>query len=190
MYGRLWRLAPWLAATLILLLPLAAMQFTAEVAWGAGDFAVVGGLLFGACGVYEFVARKTGNRYYRAAAGIALVTALLLIWINLAVGIIGSEGNPANLIFGGVLAVGLVGAIIVRFRPGGMARVSAATAFAQAMVGMIAVAARLDTGTNWPAAMMVLTAVLASLWLASAWLFRKAAQVSLSSPLSPPASAP
>ena len=55
----------------------------------------------------------------------------MLVWINLAVGIIGSEDNPANLMYGGVLAVGVAGAVAARFRPGGMARALAATALAQ-----------------------------------------------------------
>jgi hypothetical protein len=45
------------------------------------------------------------------------VAAFILIWMNLAVGIIGSEDNPANLMYGGVLAVAIVGAFMVRFRP-------------------------------------------------------------------------
>ena len=36
------------------------------------------------------------------------MAAFLLIWINLAVGIIGSEDNPANLMYGAVLLLGLV----------------------------------------------------------------------------------
>ena len=58
--------------------------------------------------------------------------------INLAVGVIGSEENPANLMFGGVLAVGIVGAVVARFRPRGMARALVSTAVAQTTVGVIA----------------------------------------------------
>ena len=36
----------------------------------------------------------------------------------------GSEDNPANLQFGGVLLVGLLGAVLARFRAPGMARAS------------------------------------------------------------------
>jgi hypothetical protein len=39
---------------------------------------------------------------------------MFLVWMNLAVGIIGSEDNPANLMFGGVLALGILGAFIAR----------------------------------------------------------------------------
>jgi hypothetical protein len=51
--------------------------------------------------------------------------------MNLAVGVIGTEDDPANLMYVGVLAVGIIGAIIARFRPHGMARTLFATALAQ-----------------------------------------------------------
>ena len=91
--------------------------------------------------MYELAARKTGNIAYRAAVGVALAAALLLVWINLAVGIIGNEDNPANLMYIGVLAVGTIGAIIARFQPHGMARALFATALAQGLVVVIALIA-------------------------------------------------
>lgn len=96
--------------------------------------------------------------------------------MNLAVGIIGAEDNPANLMYGGVLAVGVIGAIIARFQPDGMARALFATALAQALVAVIALIAGLrPPGANWPNALVVLTGFFAALWLLSAWLFRRAA---------------
>lgn len=178
---RFWRIAPWGIAALILLLPLVAMQFTDEVAWDETDFAAMGAMLLAACGTYELAARLTGNTAYRAAVGLASVTAFLLIWINLAVGIIGSEDNPANLMYGAVLAVAVLGALLVRFQPRGMARALAATALAQALVGVIALIAGLgSTGANWPGPIVFLTGVFATLWLLSAWLFRKAARQQMS----------
>ena len=185
--GLFWRIAPWVIAALILLLPLVAMQFTDEVIWDETDFAVIGVMLFGACGAYELAARMTGNIAYRAAVGVAVVAAFILIWINLAVGIIGSEDNPANLMYGGVLAVGILGALIVRFQPHGMARALAATALVQALVGVIAMIAGLgSTGANWPEAIVVLTGFFAALWLISAWLFRKAAREQVPMGAAPP----
>jgi hypothetical protein len=40
--------------------------------------------------------------------GLAVGTALFLVWSNLAVGLIGSENNPANMMYLGVLAVFLL----------------------------------------------------------------------------------
>jgi hypothetical protein len=173
-------------AALILLLPLVAMRFTDEVVWDETDFAVMGAMLFGACGACEVAARTTGNTAYRAAVGVAVVAAFILIWMNLAVGIIGSEDNPANLMYGGVLAVGLLGALIVRFQPDGMSRTLAATALAQVLVGVIALIAGLgSTGANWPRVIVVLTGFFAALWLVSAWLFRKAAREQTSAGAAP-----
>jgi hypothetical protein len=183
---RVWRVAPWVIAALILLLPLIATQFTDEVTWDETDFTVMGAMLFGACGTYELAARMTGNIAYRAAVGVAVVAAFILVWMNLAVGIIGSEDNPANLMYGGVLAVAILGALMVRFEPGGMARALAATAIAQALVGVIALIAGLgSTGANWPRVIVVLTGFFAALWLLSAWLFRKAAREQTSSAAAP-----
>ncbi len=183
---RIWRIAPWVIAVLILLLPLIAMLFTDEVAWDETDFAVMGAMLFGACGAYELAARTTRNIAYRSAVGVAVVAAFILIWMNLAVGIIGSEDNPANLMYGGVLAVAVLGALLVRFRPHGMARALAATALAQVLVGVIALIAGLgSTGANWPRVIVVLTGFFAALWLISAWLFRKAAREQASAGAAP-----
>lgn len=175
--GRSWRMAPWTISALLLLLPLVAMQATDEVDWNPADFAVFGAMLFGACGAYELAVRMNSIVIYRAAVGVAVVAAFVLTWINLAVGIIGSEDNPANLMYGGVLAAGLLGALIVRFQPHGMACALVATALAQIAVGVIALVARLGSaGENWPGAIVVLTGFFASLWLLSAWLFRMAAR--------------
>jgi hypothetical protein len=175
----IWRIAPWLMAILIFFLPLVAMQFTHEVAWDGTDFAIIGAMLLSVCSVYELTARMTGNTAYRAAVGVAVVAVFILIWTNLAVGIIGSEDNPANLMYGGVLVVGILGAFIVRFQPRGMAHALVTTALAQVLAGMIALIAGWgSTGANWPGVVVLLTGFFAALWLVSAWLFRKAAQTS------------
>jgi hypothetical protein len=144
------------------------MQFTAEVVWDEIDFIVFGAMLAIACGTYELAARGTGNGAYRAAVGIATAAAFILIWMNLAVGIIGTEENPLNLMYGGVLAVGIAGAAIARIQPNGMARAMIAVALAQIFVAAIAQVAGHFT---W-----VLTAGFVALWLGSASLFRKSAR--------------
>lgn len=160
-----------------MLLPLFAMQVTDEVDWDVADFAIFGAMLVGAGGTYELAARMTGNNAYRAAVGVALASAFILVWMNLAVGVIGTEDNPANLMYGGVLAVGIVGAVIARFQPHGMARALVATALAQAFVAVIALIAGLgSTGPIWPRDILILTGFVVALWLISAWLFRKAAR--------------
>jgi hypothetical protein len=167
-----------------LLLPLLAMQITDEVVWDLADFAVAGALLVGTGLMLELAARKAGNIAYRSAVGVALAAALLLVWINLAVGIIGVEGDRADLMYFGVLAVGLIGAIIARFRPQGMARALFATALAQALVAVIAlIAGKHQDPVTSVSELLGLNGIFVALFIGSAWLFQRAARQQ------PPASA-
>lgn len=167
--GSTWSFAIWGGLAALLLAPLAAMQFTREVAWDAADFIIFGAMLAAAGLGYELAMRMSRDTTYRAAFAVALMAAFLLVWINLAVGVIGSEDNPANLMFCAVLAVGALGAFIAVFRPAGMARAMVATAIAQAVAGVITPLA--GWGFIGPA-----TVVFVALWLLSAWLFHKAAR--------------
>ncbi|MFY0577729.1 hypothetical protein ACN28S_28510 [Cystobacter fuscus] len=171
------RIFAWASAGALMLLPLVAMQFTDEVKWDGADFAFFGALLLGVGGTYELLARKSGSAAYRAAVGVALAGAFLLVWANAAVGIIGSEDNDANLMFGGVLAIGIIGAIIARFQPAGMARDLCAMALAQVVVALIALIGGAGAGEPIrPNDLLLPTGFFATLWLASALLFRRAAR--------------
>ena len=162
------RLAGWGVAAALVLLPFVAMQFTDEVRWSVFDF-IVAGVLVGGVGVlYELAVRSTPNWAYRAAVALALAAAFLLVWLNLAVGIIGSENNPANLMYGGVLVVGTGGALLARFQPMGMSRALVASAVCLGMVAGVALAVDSVAGA-------VLTAGFAAMCLGSAWLFRRGA---------------
>jgi hypothetical protein len=79
-----------LTITLILLVPIIAMQFTNEVKWDLTDFAVAGVLLFGTGLMCELVLRKVSKVRYRIAICVVLLMALFLIWAELAVGIFGT----------------------------------------------------------------------------------------------------
>jgi hypothetical protein len=164
-----------LATACVLMVPLAAMQLTDEVAWSPTDFVVAGALLFSAGLAYKLLAGRTGNAAYRAAVGLAVASALVLVWLNLAVGIIGSENNPANLMYGGVLAVGVIGAVFARFRPRGMARVLLAMALAQALVAAIALIGRLGSPGSGPLEILTLNGLFVALFAGSAYLFRRSA---------------
>ena len=169
-----------LATASILVVPLVAKLFTDEVNWSLFDFIVMGILLFGTGLTYVLILRISDSIAYRTAVGVALAAAFLLFWVNGAVGIIGVARNDANLMYGGVLAVGIIGAIIARFQPHGMARALFATALAQALVAVIALIARLgSTAPIWPWDVLILTGFFAALWVGSALLFRKAARAKL-----------
>ncbi len=172
---RLWRIALWGAAAAFLLLPAAAMQFTAEMSWGLGDFVIWGFMLLAACGAVELSSRTSGA--YRVAVAVAAAAAFLLVWINLAVGMIGDEGNPANLMFAGVIAVALIGAALARGRARGLADAMSAAAFAQALAGIVALAFGWGARSPlWPWHILAATIVFSGLWLLSAELFRRAAR--------------
>lgn len=172
-----WRMAAWGAAAVLLLTPLVAMQFTPEVNWTASDFVIMGVMLAVPLGIFELALRAGGGLAFRAGVAVTLGAAFLLVWINLAVGIIGSENNPANLMFLGVLALGIAGAFIADFRAAGLSRVLVVMAAAQTLAGVVALAARWGTeGANWPQVIVVMTAGFATLWLGAAWLFRRAAR--------------
>lgn len=171
-----WRKAVWGTAGFLWLVPLVATQFTPEVNWAeAGAYGV---MLFAAAGSYELaVVLRKRNSAYQTAVGVALAAALLLGWVNGAVGIIGSEGQPANVMYSGVITVGLVGALLARFRPRGLSRVLMVVALAQALVPVLALI--IWPQVSWGAAGMVgvfaLNAFFVLLFVGSALLFRLAA---------------
>jgi hypothetical protein len=113
---------------------------------------------------------------YRSAMAVAFGTACLLVWLSLGVGIIGKDGDPANLMYFGVLVVGLVGAVLARFRARGTARALYATAFAQALVAAIAVLGGLGRPWSGPAELLILNAFFVAAFAGSAWLFERAAR--------------
>jgi hypothetical protein len=95
----------------------------------------------------------------------------LMVWANLAVGIIGNEENPQNLIFYGVLLIGLAGALYTRFDPQGLKWTLRTMAAAQLAVFLIALS------LGW-ALLPVFTVFYFSLWLIAGELFSKSATAS------------
>ncbi len=91
-------------------------------------------------------------------------------------GIIGDEGNPANLMYVGVLAVGIIGASITRGQPRGMARTLSVMAFAQALVPVIALLFLKIAPISGPAGLIILVLNIGFiiLFVGSALLFRRA----------------
>ncbi len=168
--GNPWRRLIWGAAAALLAVPLIAMQFTREVNWTASDFAVFAVMLAIACGIYELGTRLSGSTAYRAGFAIAIANGFLIVWANLAVGIIEGEANPANLMFAGVLGVAAVGALLAKFRPRGMMLALLATAMAQGVVAIIAYGLGSAGGA-------IMSLILGLPWLVSALFFRRAAKI-------------
>lgn len=175
------RLSVWaVVVALLLMIPLVAMQFTEEVNWDLSDFFIMGCLLFGVGLAYELIARRSEKTVYRVACALGLAAALLLCWVNGAVGIIGNEGNPANLMYAGVFLAGVVGAFVARLRSNGMALTLFVMAIVQLSVPVIALLIWPPRTTSWGAAdvsgVFVFNAFFAALFFGSALLFRHAAR--------------
>lgn len=158
-----WRVLGWGGAGLLLLLP-----WVADAPWTASDFVVAGAMLGSVGLAFELIVRKSNSLAYRLGAALAVIGALLTVWINGAVGMIGTEGNPYNLLFATVPLVALVGAIVARFKPSGMVLAMASAATVQVVLSLFGLWTDLRGG--------VFSMVVAAPWLLAAALFRSAAR--------------
>ncbi|KQN25227.1 hypothetical protein ASE86_02940 [Sphingomonas sp. Leaf33] len=175
--GRRLRIAAWSGAVALLALPFVAMQFTREVQWTALDFVVFGAMLLVAGGAFDLLTRMAGGWPYRIGAAIGVFAGFFLIWVNLAVGIIGSEDNPANQLYALVIAIAVGGAIVSHARPKGMARTFALAAAVQLAIGALALAMGWGEGSRiYPRDIIGATLVITTLWLAAAGAFAIAAR--------------
>jgi hypothetical protein len=179
-----WRIALWGALGSLLMLPAVAMQFTSEVDWDFVDFIAMGLMLGTVGGLFELAAYLSKNVAYRAGFGLAAIGGFLLVWINLAVGVIGSEDHRANELFLIVIFVALAGTLGARFRARGMAYALVATAAAQALVAAICLVPGVfpvvmpgqDLAGVDVRPLIGLTGFFVLLWLAAAALFQTAAR--------------
>lgn len=85
-----WRGFLWGGLSLILLLPALAMQVTRDVAWTGSDFAIMGGLLVAVGLLLEAAMRWLHSGRSRLIAIAAIIAGFLLVWAELAVGIVGT----------------------------------------------------------------------------------------------------
>ena len=175
--GKFIRPVLWSLAAVALLAPLVAMQFTEEVRWTGSDFAFAGAMFLVVGLAFELAVRSRRDRAYRAGAAVALAGAFLMLWTNGAVGIIGDEGEPINLAYPGVLALGILGAFLARFRAAGMARVLLVMALALAVVVAVALARGLQHTSGSPVGEILAgNGFFAVFFLVAAGLFRAAAR--------------
>ena len=136
-----------LGTVLLLMIPLVAMQFTDEVDWSVVDFMIAGALLFGTGVLFVLVLRAAENIVFKVAMGLAIGATFLMIWADLAVGLIGSGPNPGNLMYIGVITVLITGIYFSRFNAAGLERAMFATALALVLVAVIALLAGMQ---NYP----------------------------------------
>ncbi len=167
--GNGWRIAGWTAAAALLALPAIAMQFTDEVDWTAGDF-VAAAVLLGLLGAGLEWALRTARNWPRfLGLALAVFTAFFTVWSNLAVGILGDEDNPVNLLFFVAILIALVAGGFARFRSSAMARILAVLAAGQFAIGIVAAVTADRTYVEWGVLVLF-----AGLWSVAALLLRRA----------------
>lgn len=174
-------IGPAVATFILLLVPLIAMQFSNEVKWTVFDFIVAAILLFGTGLSYKLLTAAAKSLTHKAAIIVALGSSLFLIWANLAVGITGSENNPVNLLYFGVITIGIIGSFISRFRPRGL---SFTLFLMAAAIGLIAAGILIyifsqnnDFALIDTIRFLGVHGLFIALFLTSALLFRRAAKV-------------
>jgi hypothetical protein len=172
-----WRIARGSVAGALLLTPLVAMPVPSEVRWTVSDFVFAGAMIVGAGLLFELAVKVSGSFAYRAGAGVGLATCFLLVWINLAVGIIGDEDNFHNAYYFCEVLLAAGATFAAELKPAGMMRATLAAAAFQAL---ITAAAFFD---GWgaseppgPIGILGLNSVFAALWLLAAALFHRAAR--------------
>ncbi len=79
-----------LAAELLLLVPLIGMQVSDDWDWGIGDFIIVGVLLAGLGVGVQMILTGLKKNKRQAVYGLLLAIAMILIWVEIAVGLFGS----------------------------------------------------------------------------------------------------
>lgn len=181
MHKNILRLA--VGTALVLLIPLALTIRDGNVPnvgwnWSPFDFVFAFALIFGTGLAFLLTTRNSPSLQYRIAAGLGLLVAFLLVWVNGAVGIIGNEDNPLNLLYFGVIAVGFFGAILSRLRPRGLSNAMFAAAAVQLAVPAVAFAVARPVLSEPPgmAGVLAINAFLAMLLAGSGLLFRQSAE--------------
>ena len=165
----------WVALITLLLLsvPMVAMQFTDEVKWDAADFFIMGSLIFTTGLSYALLTRASSNIISRVAFAIAIGSTFLLIWVNIAVGLIGSGPNAANLMYAVVVAIVIIGTFISRFTTKGMERVMFTAAIALVLFALIQLLAKMN---RYPGSsvteILAVNAFFATLFAVAGLLFR------------------
>ena len=117
------------------------------------------------------------DHHYVLGLGLAIGSVLFLVLAIGALGIVG-DGGSADRLYAAVLAVGLVGTLVARLRPRGMAITMVAMAAVQALVTVVAMALVVAEVDDYAGASVVdllgINTMYVALFCGSAWFFRRA----------------
>jgi hypothetical protein len=158
----------------VLLIPLWGNTYVDGWNWPWYTFVFAGTVVFCAAITYQLVTKTMSNAAYRFAVGLAIATAFVLTWMNW---ILTIDVNHLNVMYLGVVVVGLVGAAIARLRARGMARALVGMAIAQMLVPFVALVFwKTSVAGGGPFSVFGLNGVCIVLFAISALLFRRAAR--------------
>ena len=158
----------------LLMVPIVASRVVEGWNWPPRAFVFVYVLFFLTGMAYALIERRMGAWSYKAAVGVALVTGFGLGWSTMVQ--TADSGHPERLWFLSVLVVGLIGVILSRLKPRGLAW----TLFAMAAT-LAVIAVLLPSGAPHDMAlrMAIGHAVSVALFTASGLLFRHASLAAL-----------
>jgi len=102
---------------------------------------------------YALIAKKMNIWAYKVGVGLALVTGFAFGWSNMVQ--VADSGHPENLVYYSVLVVGIVGALLARLEPRGLAYTLFAMAATLALIVVVLLRAHRPTLRGiWPSAMV------------------------------------
>ena len=137
--------------------------------WTLFDFVLAGFLLAALALAVFLLLRLKRSRAYRAGLFLFIVTSVLLILVNGAVGIIGGSENDANMLYVAALGAAWLGGAVMRFRSNWLSRFLSVLALSYVFIAAASVTLGWgQAGAAWPWDVLV---GLAILWQVSAWLF-------------------
>lgn len=179
MIQKILKLALGIAA--VLLIPLIAKFTVPDFGWSNGDFIAAYVMMFVPSLAFLVISHTAKNNEYKYALALALLGAFLMIWIGGAVGIIGTEDNPANVVFFWVLVTGFLSSCLSMFRPVGMSRAMFLTAAAQVAAPIVAyfIWPPTDGAGAWDPNILGVFGIsyfFAAMFLVSAILFKRSAE--------------
>ena len=116
----------------------------------------------------------TTKTAYRLALALWIAASLFLLMLVGAVGVIGVEGDPFDFVYFGVVGLGLVGALLARFRAKGMTYALSMMAIAQSVIIAVAlVIGKQDSPVSSVVEIVGLNGFFVVLFAGSALLFRR-----------------
>ena len=117
----------------------------------------------------------------RSALGLALFTSFLIVWMNAAVGIIGSEENRINIIYYGLVIFSIIWVMFENYSVLGFARSMFASMIVAVLLGVSVMIIAGINGVSFIGLIQIaaLNGMFATLYGISALLFRRSAQNSI-----------